>query len=61
MAGQTAHATHEPDRMPTEDEEVAAERSTEELRTSGEEASVAEHYRDMVRRGVEQEGEGRIE
>lgn len=47
--------------MPTPEEETAAERSAEELGESGDEQSVAEHYEEMARRGVEQKGEGRIE
>jgi len=47
--------------MPTEDEDQAAERSAKELADSGEEASVAEHYEEMARRGADQKGEGRIE
>lgn len=57
----TADATHEPDRMPTGDEEAAAESSTERLEESGKEREVAENYEEMARRGVEQKGEGRIE
>lgn len=61
MTATTAEAAHESDGLPSEDEEEAANRSAEELRESGEEASVAEHYEDMARWGVEQKGEGRIE
>lgn len=61
MAGPTADATHGSDRIPTEDEEKAAERAADELEESGEEASVAAHYEEMARRGAEQRGEGRIE
>ncbi|HLW46026.1 MAG TPA: hypothetical protein VKR78_07395 [Acidimicrobiales bacterium] len=61
MPDWTADAAHEPDRAPTDDEEEAADRAAEELRDSGEEASVARHYEEMARRGVEQKGEGSIE
>jgi hypothetical protein len=61
MPGPTRDAGHEADRMPTGDEEEAAEKSADELRESGEEAEVAKHYEEMARRGVDQEGEGRIE
>ncbi len=59
--GRTKDASHDADRMPTEDGEEAADRSAEELRDSGEESSVAQHHQDMARRGVEQKGEGRID
>jgi hypothetical protein len=61
MPTRTADAAHEPDRMPTEEEDAAADASTDELERSGEEGSVARHYREMTRLGVEQKGEGRIE
>ncbi len=61
MPGSTAEAAHEADRTPTDDEAKAAERSADELRESGEEESVAEHYKEMARRGVEQKGEGKID
>lgn len=61
MPERTEDAGHEPDRMPTDDEEQAAEKSARELRESGEEESVAEHYEEMARRGAEEKGEGRIE
>lgn len=61
MATGTAGAKHEPDRMPSEEEEAAAEASTDELQRSGEEHRVAEHYEEMARLGVEQKGEGRID
>lgn len=61
MSETTAGLPHEADRMPTDDEERAAEKSAEELRESGKEESVAEHYEDMAQRGVDQKGEGRIE
>lgn len=47
--------------MPSEDEEQAADRSTQQLRDSGDEEAVAEHFEEMAKRGVEQKGEGRIE
>jgi hypothetical protein len=61
MPDRTADAAHEPDRMPSTEEEETAEAAAEELRESGEERTVAEHYEDMARRGVDQQGEGRIE
>lgn len=61
MTTSTVHAAHEPDRMPTSEEETAAERSAERLGDSGEARDVAAHYEEMARRGAEQKGEGRIE
>jgi len=61
MADRTAEAPHEADRMPSEDEEEAAEASESQLHESGEDREVAKHYEEMARRGVEQQGEGRIE
>lgn len=61
MPASTAGAPHTPDRMPTETEEQAAEKSEAALEESGEEASVAAHYEEMAKKGVEQKGEGRIE
>lgn len=61
MATRTAEAAHEPDRMPSDDEESAAEEATERLEESGKEREVARHYEEMARRGVEQKGEGRID
>lgn len=61
MTTRTAQATHEPDRMPSEDEEQAAERAGHELEESGEARDVAAHFEDMAKRGVEQKGEGRID
>lgn len=61
MTGHTVDAGHEPDRMPSADEEAAAERSEERLSESGEEHEVAEKFEEMARRGVDQKGEGRIE
>lgn len=57
----TKDAAHEPDRMPTDDEEAAAEASTEELEKSGKERDVAAHYEEMAHLGVEEKGEGRID
>ena len=61
MSEPTGEAAHEPDRMSSGDEEEAAEASAEQLQRSGEEESVARHYQEMARLGVEQRGEGRIE
>lgn len=60
MSTRTQEAAHEPDRAPTSDEELAAERSEEELEESGKDRVVAEHYEEMARRGAEDPGEGRI-
>jgi hypothetical protein len=49
-----AEAKHVADRGPTPDEEAAAD--TDVL-----DEGVAEHYEDMAKRGVEQQGEGRID
>jgi hypothetical protein len=48
-----AAALHDPDRLPTPDEEAAAE--TEPL-----EEGVAEHYKEMIEHGAAEEGEGRV-
>lgn len=61
MATRTAEARHQADRMPSEDEEAAAEASTSDLEESGEEERVARHYQEMGELGAEQQGEGRIE
>lgn len=61
MTTSTAGAPHEADRMPSPDEEAAAEASEKRLAESGEEREVAANYEEMARRGVEQRGEGRIE
>lgn len=61
MPHPTADAAHRPDRMPSEEEEEAADESADDLHESGEDRSVAEHYEEMARRGAEQRGEGRIE
>jgi len=61
MSGPTGGAAHRADRMPTDEEEQAAERSAAELEESGGDAEVAAHYEDMARRGVEHKGEGRID
>ena len=45
----------DPGRMPTDDEEAAAEKAAAEA------PDVSEPYEDMTRRGAETEGEGRIE
>jgi hypothetical protein len=49
-----AQARHEPDKMPSPEEEEAAERAG----TPSED--VAEHYEEMAERGAKQEGEGRL-
>ena len=48
MATQTWEAKHQADRMPTDDEAEAAERSAKELQDSGEEEKAAEHYKEMA-------------
>ena len=47
-----AEAPHEPDRMPTPDEEAEAKERVD--------PAVAAAYREATQRGVDQEGEGRI-
>jgi hypothetical protein len=49
-----AQAAHEPDRMPTPDEERAAEQNQLD-------PSVAEHYKDAARTGANIKGEGEVE
>jgi hypothetical protein len=49
-------AAHVADRAPTADEEAEAD----EEAASGVDESVAEHERDMARRGANVKGEGRI-
>jgi len=61
MPDRTADAAHQADRPPSEEEEQAAEAAEAELQESGEDRAVAKHYEEMARRGVEQQGEGRIE
>ncbi len=46
--------THEADRMPTEEEEAAAERA------GPVDPEVAESYKEAMERGANQEGEGKI-
>jgi len=48
-------------RPPTGDEAQAAERAAGDPNLSGDQAEVAEHYREMTERGVDQKGEGRID
>ncbi len=55
-----ALAAHKPDRMPTLDEERAAEEAAQDHELSGDPKIVAAHYRDMTRLGMNQQGEGRI-
>lgn len=47
-------APHTADRMPTAEEEEAAERSKDSL-----DADVADRYEEMLERGAAQEGEGK--
>jgi hypothetical protein len=49
-----AGAAHDADRMPTEEEEAAAERAGDT------DPHVSEAYKDAIERGANQEGEGRI-
>jgi hypothetical protein len=44
----------EPDDMPTNEEEAAAERAGDA------DPEVAEHYKEMTARGADQKGEGRL-
>jgi hypothetical protein len=50
-----AEAPHEADRMPTPDEEEAAEKSAADV-----DPSVGAHYQEMAERGANTSGEGRI-
>jgi hypothetical protein len=54
-ATQTAAA----DRLPTQEEEAAAEESRKTF--EGDEAEVAKHYEEMADLGAKDKGEGRIE
>jgi hypothetical protein len=56
-----ATASHQADRAASEDEVAAAERAADDPSLSGHRAEVAAHEQDMARRGVEAEGEGRID
>ena len=47
-----AQAKHEPDRAPTPQEEAAAAQQVE--------PDVAEHEEEMLKRGANQQGEGRV-
>jgi hypothetical protein len=49
-----AQATHEPDRMPTDEESAKAEQHQLD-------PNAAAHYEEMAERGAKQRGEGRIE
>ena len=49
----SAGIEHKPDRMPTSEEEQAAQ----DLKTD---PSAAEHYKEMAEKGANQKGEGRI-
>jgi hypothetical protein len=48
-----AHAKHESDRAPTPQEEAAAEAELAD-------PNVAEHEKEMLQRGANQQGEGRL-
>lgn len=57
---QDALAGHQADRMPTAEEEELADESAGDPGISGDQRAVADHYREMAERGVDQRGEGRI-
>jgi hypothetical protein len=48
-----AEKAHEPDRMPTDEEERLAEEHDVD-------PEAAEHYEEMAERGADQQGEGRV-
>ena len=52
---QEAKTDHEPDRMPTSEEEQAAERA------GGPSEETRKDYKEMAERGANQKGEGRID
>ena len=54
-----ATTAHEADRMPTPDEESAAERARQDPELSGDQQQVASHYREMSEIGKDERGEGR--
>jgi hypothetical protein len=51
-----AAAPHEPDHMPTPDEERRAEEGARDVDLE----TTADHEREMAERGVNQQGEGRL-
>lgn len=56
-----ARAAHVADRAPSAEEERDAERARKDPSLSGDQKEVAERYREMAERGVEEKGEGRID
>jgi hypothetical protein len=57
---QAFNRAHQAGRGPSDDEAEAAERAAQDPALSGDQAEVAEHYREMTERGANQEGEGKI-
>lgn len=55
-----ARASHVADRAPTSNETELADDAAQELRDSGKESTGAEHYEEMIERGANEKGEGRI-
>jgi hypothetical protein len=49
-----------PGKMPSPDEEAAADEAARALAADGEVERVGEHYREMTERGAHQKGEGRL-
>lgn len=49
---------HEADRLASPEEEAAADKARSEL--AGDEEQVAEHYKDMAKKGADIKGEGEI-
>jgi len=56
-----AGSGHGADREPTEDEADAAESARKDPDIAGDPSNVADNYREMARRGVDEKGEGRID
>jgi hypothetical protein len=55
-----ARAPHVADRPPTPEEEELADESANDPEAVAVQADVAEHEREMAKRGANQQGEGRI-
>lgn len=56
-----AHAVHQADRMPTDDEAATADQEAVRQQESGDEETVAAHHREMDERGAHVKGEGQID
>ncbi|HUZ20650.1 MAG TPA: hypothetical protein VMU75_08785 [Acidimicrobiales bacterium] len=55
-----ARARHVADREPTREESELADDGEQELRDRGAVGTVAQHYEEMIERGANERGEGRV-